>query len=271
MRLGNRRCASPARLSLSPPTTLYLRLFVSRFSLPGDYMHTVDLGVAQYLHGSALYELSEREDGTSVEVKVSMLWERIKDAYDNLKSQNRLQNLTKDMFFPKKPKKKVGFPCLKCKAAESRHLVPAMLKVCEQRTASDEDDHIRHLYLAYFHLDRMNEVVFKADPLFLDNDQATALRFNCDSFMLHYNFLASSSRSRGRRLYNMPTKFHVAWHIADYGRYLNPMAATTYAWEDLVGRIQTSGRSCAAGTSMHLITRKVMNNYVRAWSMQLRR
>ena len=60
--------------------------------------------------------------------RLNSVWLAILRAYDALGVQKRLVNLTPGMVHGQN----AAFPALKCKANESRHLVPVMLRLVEQ-------------------------------------------------------------------------------------------------------------------------------------------
>ena len=100
----------------------------SLFSLPHfseacilqDWMHCVDLGVAQDLIGNLFHEVQRQLPGTSMDARMSVLLQRLKVYYKTLPpSASRLNTLTCEMI--KQPNKG---PKLRAKAAETRHLIP---------------------------------------------------------------------------------------------------------------------------------------------------
>ena len=100
----------------------------SLFSLPHfseacilqDWMHCVDLGVAQDLIGNLFHEVQRQLPGTTMDARMSVLLQRLKVYYQTLPpSASRLNTLTCEMI--KQPNKG---PKLRAKAAETRHLIP---------------------------------------------------------------------------------------------------------------------------------------------------
>ena len=68
----------------------------------------------------------------------------------------------------------------------------------------------------------------------------------------------------------MTTKFHEVWHVIWFARYLSPRMSWCYAFEDFIGKIKRSAQACVCGTPMHNIPGKVMDNYIRALSLELK-
>ena len=90
-----------------------------------------------------------------------------------------------------------------------------------------------------------------------------------DRFLLHYNFLAKKAMEDGSSTFNMTCKFHEMWHICNFGKYMNPRAMWRYPFEDFIGHIKKSAAACVAGTAMHMVPGKLMDNYIRALSLDL--
>ena len=69
--------------------------------------------------------------------------------------------------------------------------------------------------------------------------------------------------------FNMTTKFHEVWHVLHLGRFLSPRMSWCYSFEDFIGKIKKSAQACVCGTPMHNIPNKVVDNYLRALSIEL--
>ena len=52
------------------------------------------------------------------------------------------------------------------------------------------------------------------------------------------------------------------WHICDHAKWLNPAETWGYEFEDFMAQVVGAGRACVAGSSMQIIGRKVMQNYL---------
>ena len=121
--------------------------FVEIEDLHYDLMHTKHLGTDAYFLGSVLAYLIDFKMEREPAENLKQLWAAIKTAYQDLKTTNQFSNLTLTMF-------RAGsnpFPCLKGKASEIRHLVPAMEKVSNQflnRQNPQEELMIRGLQLS---------------------------------------------------------------------------------------------------------------------------
>ena len=88
-------------------------------------MHSKHLGTDAYYVASILVYLVDFKMGEDATANLNTLWAAIKGAYRELRSTSQFGSLTLAMF-------RAGgspFPCLKGKASEIRHLVPALERV----------------------------------------------------------------------------------------------------------------------------------------------
>ena len=108
------------------------------FSAPGfelfmivlDWLHIVDLGVAQDLIGSLFHELM-RLPGKTKAQNLKLLWARIREFYKAAKTSCRLDYLTEEMVdrAGKSPK-------LRAKGGETRQLIPFAASISEEMAQS---------------------------------------------------------------------------------------------------------------------------------------
>ena len=133
----------------------------SLFSLPHfdetcilqDWMHCVDLGVAQDLIGNLFHEIEQRLPGVNRDARVAALLGRLKEYYKTLpRSASRLTNLTSEMI--QQPKKG---PKLRAKAAETRHLIPFCAALAREFCGPDAHSRTRaglfeHLFTLATHI-----------------------------------------------------------------------------------------------------------------------
>jgi len=93
-----------------------------------DFMHCVCLGVAQFVLGNILWELFLKVNGVqcSPDEAVSYLWVCIRLACKQLRMSIPVTNLTFGMF-----KREQKAPKFMAKAAETRNMVPVVLKILE--------------------------------------------------------------------------------------------------------------------------------------------
>ena len=88
-----------------------------------------------------------------------------------------------------------SFAELRAKAAESRHLLPALTAVCVHvNTGSPRD---RHRIAALQHVSAVYALVKDSDYFIPDNVHS-AMKDHTNRFVLHYNWLAKNSADRLR-------------------------------------------------------------------------
>ena len=238
---------------------------LTRFNHHGDLMHGGDLGPLLGLHASTFNELVST-DGYyhkhNMDASIRALWADVLIAYKEVGESKRMQTLTVEMF----QKKGTAYPTLKCKAAESRHLIKAMIVVL--RNCSTGSAHDDHRLFAYESIDAMYDLVHSSG-LFLSPAEAALTLQHCEEFLLHLNWLATEAMNAGKLLWGITTKHHYLWHVAWFARYQSPRASWCYQFEDFIGKIQGSGMACTAGTAMHRVPEKVFQNYRLAMSQLL--
>ena len=119
----------------------------SLFSLPHfseacilqDWMHCVDLGVAQDLIGNLFFEIQQSLPGANMDDRVAVLMGRLRGYFKTLPpSASRLSNRTSEMI--KQPQKG---PKLRAKAAETRHLIPFSASLAHEWCGPDAHSRTR--------------------------------------------------------------------------------------------------------------------------------
>ena len=236
---------------------------VSRFSVPGDLMHTGDLGVLGYFLGSILAELLVDGPFTGPQAaQLKVIWRLVQDKYQELGVTNRLTNLTKEMFL-----RQGDFPVLKAKAAESRALLFVLESVCED--LDDGSDRDQHRLRALRSLAEMYRI-FMAGPLVIPQHDADRALQCLEYFWGHYSWLLKRALSQGFRLYGLYFKFHALWHIVDHSRFINPKRVWCYEFEDFMHVVVTAAKACIAGSPMKIIGNKVLENWLLVFHLFLR-
>ena len=237
---------------------------LTRYHVPGDLMHTGDLGVCAYTVGGVLAELVY--DGPfpgALGERVLALWREVETVYQVRQSSHKLSALTLSMFY----KNADAWVCFSGKAAETRCLLYVVKDICEAyNTGSDRDLHrLRCLTSLCGVYD-----IFQHGH-FLPREAAENAMQACDIFLVHYNWLCNNSVNQGRLYYPLVVKLHMFWHICHQARWLNPRTIWAYEFEDQVGAMITSAKACTAGTPMRLIGTKALENYRLVLNLRLNR
>jgi hypothetical protein len=120
-----------------------------------DWLHCVDLGVAQTVVGNCLWECLDFLPGGNISSRVRELWERLKTFYQRANTSYRFQKLTEPMI--RQPGKG---PKLRGKAGETRHIVPFAMEMAKEfsgrsRHAALVHEVLEHLGNLYMYLDML--------------------------------------------------------------------------------------------------------------------
>ena len=110
---------------------------------------------------------------------------------------------------------------------------------------------------------------FKDNGLFLERDVALGAMEDLRVFYEHYHWLACHAVDNGEMNYAVKQKMHTLFHIVDHSKYLNPRFTWCYAYEDFMGTVVTCARACVAGSPMHIVGKKVLDNFLLVLSLPL--
>ena len=111
-------------------------------TLQYDMMHSKYLGSDAYVASSILEFLVSHKLQSTPELNLQEVWTGIVATYVAQQAPSRFGSMTLSMFQAKKS----PFPCLKGKASEVKHLMPALLVVC--RDLLDTNVHIERVMVA---------------------------------------------------------------------------------------------------------------------------
>eukprot|EP00969_Alexandrium_andersonii_P339407 15002682-Alexandrium_andersonii.AAC.1 len=125
------------------------------------------------------------------------------------------------------------FPCLHgCKAAETRHLAPGVLKLAvEWDTGAPAE---RHRTLCLKALVSIYRWVDTTD-MFPTPAEARALTGHIQNLLAHYSWLARAALEENKYLWSIVPKFHFCHHWGQQAEFMNPRFFWTYMSEDYVG------------------------------------
>lgn len=163
-----------------------------------------------------------------------------------------------------------GFPCLKGKAAEIRHLAPALL-FCFDKYADKTNQQQRQVSLMLGLIVKMEQILDDHALEFRFSDQAHADFRKCVYAFVQLNSeLANHFHTSGVKLFNHTVKFHYMLHIAEVSAYMNPRLGWCYSGEDYMRKAKTLVQGSHRGTPPALVVSKVMRKYAVAFSLSLR-
>ena len=228
-----------------------------------DILHTVDLGFAGTLCSSVLNHWTA---GRKREEQVADIWNMIREAYDKLRTGDRLNNLNLGTFIHGRPAR----PGMKTKASETRHLVPAMAIVARRRGVRTAVQ--RHCAEALEHLARFY-VICEGQGMFMEEAAAADAFEQMKQSLQHYAWLHMHfyKLSPESGMFPVRPKFHWCYHIGASTKYMNPRHSWTYRNEDWVGRMSRLALSCAHGTRSIKIMKSFVQKYLCMLNHRLRR
>ena len=147
---------------------------------------------------------------------------------------------------------------MKCKASETKHLLPALLTVClECNTGSPHDE---HRLAAVNAMDKLVSLYDRAGIFLTSSQHNEALQLTSD-FYDAYNWLQEWAVEEDRYLHHVVPKFHMFHHMVLNGKYLNPKVYWTFKAEDYVGKISKLAASVAFGVKSTRLSLKVALKY----------
>jgi hypothetical protein len=203
---------------------------------------------------------------------MAFLWARIVNVYYRThKCSGHFQNITLSMFCdPKEPRK--TFPKLKGKAAEIKHLMPALLWAWRNVMTAGNTQHgeIEVLLQCSAFMDECMDKHRDDDVMPADvSEQFKQAGFALNACM---NSLQSHYRSRGAAseyLFNIVPKNHYLAHIALSAAYLNPRMAACYMGEDMMHQMRRLSAGCARGNGPKNAGNKLVTWYAHGLSRLL--
>ena len=226
------------------------RVGLNVFHVCIDVLHTLDLGVSQYVVGGGLYLLAF--DGGlagKLNARLDMLWTSVGNAYDALGTPagERLQEANfRGLFENRRSGFPSTYPSLHVKAAVARHSM-GMLRVLLQRLAPDTEP-FGHLQACVGGIAHFYDAIM-AHGIWLPPDAACEAADALLQAGAHLQTMCSFWRRYPRQLFYITEKAHYAQHIAlDLVLTgFNPRFGWTYGDEDFMGRIAQVARACLKG------------------------
>ena len=233
-----------------------------------DILHTIDQGVAVRLAGGVLHCWCY--DGPSSEAagKLQSLWCEVQAAYGTLGTKEKLTNLILSMFTNVKSPHAAP-PVLKCKAAECRHLIPALALVARSKVVADCPLSV-HIAASLECLSRFYFAVTSSTDIVLPEAIARQAESMLNQCLLHCSWLYQWSNANDNCKFHLVPKHHFAKHLAASCKFLNPVKTWTYKSEDWVGQLSTIALSCSHGTSSHAVPVSLMQKYRLMFHLRLK-
>ena len=220
-----------------------------------DWLHTVDLGVLQDFLGNALWQLAERQPGSTQEARVQVVAAMIKEKYIEHKvpCNRRLPRFTLNCFRPQASKS----PKLKCLGAHARTLVPLVSELLEPWQQVDHDDRVMHTIAHAASTFCQLQDTVQSRPY--DAQEAASLT---ERFSTLYVELHRQAEERGSPEWAVKPKFHMMQELIHYCPDLgSPSDFWCYLDETFVGVVARMATARGGSTAPHVAGARVLNKY----------
>ena len=162
------------------------------------------------------------------------------------------------------------FPCLKAKAAEVRHLGPALLRVWTGVMDASNTQH-KQIKLCLEVVVKMESMLDTYSDDYRFPPDAAAEWERCTVAFVQLNTaLGQYYHPRlPMKVFHFTIKYHYMLHIGLIGRYMNPRLGWCYAGEDFMKRCKSIVQACQDGSPAHLVAAKATAKYVRGLGLTL--
>ena len=235
---------------------------VTLLSVCIDWMHVKYLGTDQYFLGSVLYLLVFVLMGGEPATNLETVWNRVKEHYTQNRVTARFRILKLSMFRSGPG----GYPRLKGKAAEIKHLAPALLSVWRSGMDVDDDDHQR-VRIALETGVRLDTILDEHTGEWrLSPDAAQEF---LQTALTHVQMTCSVANLHGMRLFNITLKTHYLIHAAYRGLHMNPRVGWCFMGEDYMKKMKALSGSCCRGVALDAVGLKQLKKYLVAMHFQL--
>lgn len=227
---------------------------INRYSVLWDSLRGLDLGPTGHVNGNSLQDLLELPSlGPNKEARLQWVRGNLKQAYDVLEVENRLDYLTLSMVTdPKSPG--TCFPFLKAKANENKYVCACLFLLLQDPLVHDPaDDYCVYRLPAVTYLCRFYAIM-DSPSYFLTREEQQVAEEAVHGFLQSYSWLNQHALRNNRMRWPITIKFHYFKHEANLLGYLNPKHGSTYRGEHFVGKLAKIGLSCSYGKPAYAIS-----------------
>ena len=207
-----------------------------------DVLHTVDQGVAAHIIANVLWTfavLRKVFGGSTQEQRVKNLYTHLQKWYSKSRPDSRL----KGKLTIERLRTQGEWPKLKAKAAATRYLAAYALSIAQEFGTSNHED---RQILALCQLLQQFYDTLSSESQFLSATAKKDLPLLGQRLTGLYVALATSAKERNQKLWKLMPKLHLFQHLCEWQALTqgNPRFYTTYADEDLAGKMATTAESC---------------------------
>ena len=231
------------------------------FSAPGfelrmlvlDWLHIVDLGIAQDLIGSLFAELIRGGlDGANKAERLKVLWVKLLEFYKSAKVSCKLDNLTQEMF-----QRDGKSPKLKVKGGETRQLIPFAALI--SREIADKSGSQYWVTIAEV-MDRLLSCCkhISAQP-FVPAALAQCSRELC----VLWSCLEERAESAGSLLWRKKPKVHLFQELCEYqvNSFGTPELFWTYRDESWCGHMSSAAKRRGGQKHASTVPERLLNRF----------
>ena len=147
-------------------------------------------------------------------------------------STTRLTNLKLSMFTDKQ-KPHQNPPFLNCKGSEAKHLLPALLLVCQDGLLKDKIPCEREMLRALKSMDDLIQLWDVSDMFLPHNDFVKSLTL-ASQFLQAYEALAKWAEDMSKLHFHVVMKHHMFMQLARGAKRLNPRSHWRTSWAGLL-------------------------------------
>ena len=189
--------------------------------------------------------------GDTPENNLEKVWAKVVDYYRRTKSRSRYGILRMTMF----KNGPGGYPKLKGKAAEVKHLTPALLEIWAEAMKRDDTVHIA-VHTCLKASVRLDQILEEHTDFTLPEEVANEFVHNAFLYVQHNSLLANAHKLP---LFNVTVKLHYMLHGARNAKFLNPRMSWCFQGEDYMQHMRVLAHSCLRGNPMHQAQSKLLD------------
>ena len=246
-----------------PGCPLFEKRFISILAVVEDYMHTMPLGIYQYMLGSVLWLLAFVKMPSSPDENVQQISAALRTYWRINTTKGHYQNLKRSMF-EGDPN---GTPLLKGQAGEIKRIVKSLFDVWESwRSRSIVDQQISLMLRKFIVLDDLLDEHCPIEHPTLPRNKQEIFEKSCFDVLSCIQFInAHFARNpvhfegNAKVLFNVTIKCHSLVHIALLSRKMNPRCGICYAGEDYMRFFKKIAQSSVRANNVVSCSNKVTN------------
>ena len=237
------------------PSTLFGCPGLTLDDITLDWLHIVDLGVAQDIIGNLFHEcvLKGGIAGANKEERLKILWQKLREFYAAAKPASRLDNLTLEMFERAKQA-----PKLRAKGGETRYLVPFAEALSAELAQQHKGEHWTTVASLCSHLHACAKAI--ADQPF----QAEKLQDHSKRMCVLWSALESEARALGSDTnWRVKPKAHLFQELCQYVciTHGSPEGFWTYKDESWCGIMAKSAKRRGGQKHASTVPERLLNRF----------